>query len=36
MEYTTGLMTAVYVITVIGCILGAYVVAKIYSKEGFR
>lgn len=36
MAYTDTLMTAVYVVAAIGCTLSAYVVYKIYSKDGFR
>ncbi len=36
MAYTDGLEAAVYTITTIGLILSAYVVFKIYSKDGFR
>lgn len=36
MAYTDSLTVAVYVIAVIGCILSAYVVYKIYGKNGFR
>ena len=36
MAYTDSLTVAVYAVTVVGCILSAYVVYKIYSKEGFR
>ncbi len=36
MAYTDGLTAAVYIITAIGLALSAYVVFKIYSKDGFR
>ena len=36
MEVPDILRTAILVITVVGLILGAYAIRKIYSKEGFR
>ena len=36
MGYEGTLTTAIYLITFVGTVLGAYVTYKIYSKEGFR
>jgi len=36
MGYTETLTFAIYAISVVGVILGAFTIAKIYSKEGFR
>ena len=36
MSYTANLEAAIYIISVIGITLGAYVTYKIYTKDGFR
>jgi hypothetical protein len=36
MGYTDTLTMAIYIIAAVGIALGAYTIAKIYSKEGFR
>jgi len=36
MSYTDNLEAAIYIVTIIGTVLGIYVTYKIYSKDGFR